>query len=69
MMKWLCVINSLDLNVTDTDCSYYSVLSAHLTSSKLLVGIAGVVSEIQKQKKVSTFLFLIYICMFVPINM
>lgn len=30
-----------------------SVLSVHLTSSKSLVGIAGVISEIQKEKKVS----------------
>lgn len=29
-----------------------SVLSVHLTSSKSLVGITGVVSEIQKEKKV-----------------
>lgn len=33
-----------------------SVLSVHLTSSKSLVGIAGVVSEIQKEKKVSGLL-------------
>lgn len=32
-----------------------SVLSVHLTSSKSLVGIAGVASEIQKEKKVSYF--------------
>lgn len=30
-----------------------SVLSVHLTSSKSLVGVAGVVSEIQKEKKVN----------------
>jgi hypothetical protein len=29
-----------------------SVLSVHLTSSKSLVGIVGVASEIQKEKKV-----------------
>ncbi|KAB5516846.1 hypothetical protein DKX38_027494 [Salix brachista] len=40
-----------DLNVTEIDCSHYSVLSAHLTSSKSLVGIAGVVSEIQSRKR------------------
>jgi hypothetical protein len=31
---------------------FCSVLSVHLTSSKSLVGIAGVASEIQKEKKV-----------------
>lgn len=29
-----------------------SVLSVHLTSSKSLVGVAGVVADIQKEKKV-----------------
>lgn len=32
-----------------------SVLSVHLTSSKSLVGIAGVIAEIQKEKKVYLF--------------
>lgn len=32
-----------------------SVLSVHLTSSKSLVGISGVASEIQKEKKVTLF--------------
>lgn len=31
---------------------FFSVVSVHLTSSKSLVGIAGVVSEIQREKKV-----------------
>lgn len=31
---------------------YCSVISVHLTSSKSFVGIAGVISEIQKEKKV-----------------
>ena len=31
---------------------FCSVLSVHLTSSKSLVGITGVASEIQKEKKV-----------------
>lgn len=33
---------------------FFSVLSVHLTSSKSLVGITGVVSEIQKEKKVNS---------------
>lgn len=33
-------------------CFYFSVLSVHLTSAKSLVGIAGVVAEIQEEKKV-----------------
>lgn len=35
-----------------------SVTSVHLTSAKSLVGITGVVSEIQKEKKVSCLLSL-----------
>ena len=34
----------------------FSVLSVHMTSSKSLVGIAGVVAEIQQEKKVYWFL-------------
>lgn len=38
-----------------TVCFFCSVLSVHLTSSKSLVGIAAVASEIQKEKKVVYF--------------
>lgn len=33
----------------------FSVMSVHLTSSKSLVGMAGVISEIQREKKASCF--------------
>ncbi|KAF9685667.1 hypothetical protein SADUNF_Sadunf03G0078200 [Salix dunnii] len=60
----ILVVTKVDLLPRDTDLNCVgdwvveatakkklSVLSVHLTSSKSLVGIAGVVSEIQKEKK------------------
>ncbi|CAK7355876.1 unnamed protein product [Dovyalis caffra] len=60
----ILVVTKVDLLPRDTDLNCIgdwvaeattkkklSVLSVHLTSSKSLVGIAGVVSEIQKEKK------------------
>lgn len=45
--------------------SFCSVLSVHLTSSKSLVGITGVVSEIQKEKKVFYFFIEIRVPMWI----
>ncbi|KAL6541730.1 nitric oxide associated protein 1 [Orobanche gracilis] len=44
-------LNILKMLTAITKCSPCSVVSVHLTSSKSLVGIAGVISEIQKEKK------------------
>jgi hypothetical protein len=48
-----CFIKSLPNWYFVVSLSVCSVLSVHLTSSKSLVGITGVISEIQQEKKVS----------------
>jgi hypothetical protein len=51
---------NLKLYLTACSLLFSSVLSVHLTSSKSLVGITGVIAEIQQEKKVSVpFFFLI----------
>lgn len=48
-MQW---VNFLKLKFLPLYATCCSVLSVHLTSAKSLVGVAGVASEIQKEKKV-----------------
>lgn len=49
MDNFITRAEKFNLSFADILCS---VLSVHLTSSKSLVGITGVISEIQKEKKV-----------------
>lgn len=54
MFKFSCY--ELGCCISETLIRFCSVLSVHLTSSKSLVGIVGVASEIQKEKKVHDYL-------------
>jgi len=53
--NFITKLKSLTYQISNADI-HCSVLTVHLTSSKSLVGVTGVISEIQKEKKVLFFI-------------